>query len=437
MQFPMAIVFPFRALRYNSDLVALPDVVTQPYDKITPSMQKDYYARSPFNLVRIILGQRHLDDGEADNVYIRAAAHFREWRRDGILKADDSPSLYAYTQTFVAPGGSAPVTRRGFVALGKLEDYSENVVFRHEQTLSKPKSDRLNLLRATRAHCGQIFMLYSDSGEIDDLLATDAQPAIEVDDEYGVVHRVWQVSDGERIAQVQLAMRDKKLIIADGHHRYETALNYRDERLAGAVPSPEADAPYERVMMTFVNMESPGLVILPTHRVVHGLPNFSVEEFKSRILPYFNVDEADPAIDAGRAAVQLREAGRISNVFLAVTISRAMLLHTPKCVGSALFGDLSLRQQELDVVLLHKCLLEGVLGISEEAIRNQDHVSYYRDASEALALVRSGAAQIAFLMNPCRAAQVRDIAFAGELLPQKSTDFFPKLLSGLAIYALE
>lgn len=437
MQFPMASIFPFRALRYNPEVVALPDVVTQPYDKITPTMQKDYYARSPFNLVRIILGRRNLDDNEADNVYIRAAAHFREWRRDGILKADDAPSLYAYTQTFVAPGSAAQVTRRGFIALGKLEDYSAGVVFRHEQTLSKPKSDRLNLLRATRAHCGQIFMLYNDSGEIDNALATDAPPAIEVGDEYGVVHRVWQVSDSARIAQVQLAMRDKQLIIADGHHRYETALNYRDERLAGALPSPDANAPYERVMMTLVNMESPGMVILPTHRVVQGLPNFSVEEFKSRIKPYFNVEEADPAIDAGRAAVQLREAGRIGNVFLAVTKSHAMLLHTPKCVGSALLGDLSLRQQALDVVLLHKCILEGVLGISPEAIRNQDHVSYYRDAGEAMALVRSGAAQIAFLMNPCRAAQVRDIAFAGEVLPQKSTDFFPKLLSGLAIYALE
>jgi len=189
-------------------------------------------------------------------------------------------------------------------------------------------------------------------------------------------------------------------------------------------------------MMTFVNMNSPGLVILPTHRVVHGLPAFSPDTFQSTTKTYFNVEEVDPSVDAVRTTAILREAGHVGTAMLAVTVSGVFLLHTPKAPIS-MFPGLSVRQQFLDVVQLHKVLLEGVLSLSEESIRNQQNLSYVRDAGEAISTVRSGAANIAFLMNPCRMEQVRDIAFAGEVLPQKSTDFFPKLLSGLTIYALD
>ena len=431
----MATISPFRALRYARERVAASRVVTQPYDKITPEMQERYYEASPYNLVRIILGKRQPGDGEGDNVYTRAAASFQTWRQAGILCPDPEPSLYAYSQSFTVPGTRTRAERRGFIGLGRIEEYSGGIVFRHEQTLAKPKADRLDLLRATRAHFGQIFMLYCGSGEVDVLLASSSAPDIEVTDEYSVLHRVWKVCDPAIIRQVQEYMHGQKLIIADGHHRYETALAYRNERRA-AVTNPAA-APYDFVMMTFVDMNRPGLVILPTHRIVFGLPSFSSAQFQADARRFFNVEEADAGIDAARGIAILREAGHAGTALLAVTADRAFLMHTPKERGTSRFAGFSLRQQALDVVQLHKGLLEGVLKISEEAVRNQQNVSYCREAEDGLAQVRSGQAQIALLMNPVRMEQVRDIAFAGEVLPQKSTDFYPKLLSGLTIYALE
>jgi uncharacterized protein (DUF1015 family) len=439
----MALISPFQAWRYAPERIPVQQVVTQPYDKITPAMQERYYQSSPYNLVRIILGKRLPGDGDTENVYTRAAASFQNWRQTGVLRRDPEPSIYRYSQTFRVPGGvlgdQGRAERRGFIGLGPIEEYSAGVVFRHEQTLAKPKADRLELLRANRAHFGQIFMLYSGAGKVDTLLDSAAPPDfdIEVTDEYDVVHRVWKISDASVIASVQDQMRDRKLIIADGHHRYETALTYRNERRAEADTGAGVPAPYDSVMMTFVDMDRPGLVILPTHRVVFGLPSFSAAQFQAETRRFFNVEEVDAAIDAARATAILRQEGLAGTALLAVTAGRAFLLHSPKAIGTRVFGNLSLRQQALDVVQLHKCLLEGVLKVSEEAIRNQQNVSYCREAAEALAQARSGKVQVAFLMNPVRMEQVRDIALAGEVLPQKSTDFYPKLLSGLTIYALE
>jgi len=444
----MAHIKPFRALRYDPARVSISSVATQPYDKITPEMQERYYAASPYNLVRIILGKRSASDGPNDNPYTRAANSFREWRTDGVFLQDADPSIYRYTQRFTAPGEKVDLERRGFIAVGKVEDYSAGVVFRHEQTLAKPKADRLDLLRATRAHFGQIFMLYSDpSGEIEKALAPTAAPVSEMRDEYGVLHQVWKISDPGIVKLVGEKMQDKKLIIADGHHRYETALNYRNERRSaaaaagagnghGSAHSSHEPAPYEFAMMTFINMDSPGLLILPTHRVVHGLSAFSLESLRQKAAEFFSVEEVDAGIDASRATAILKEGAHTGTALLAVGRNRVFLLSRPKAPASV-FGGLSLRQQGLDVVQLHKCLLEGALGISEEAIRNQQNVTYIRDAAEAMKTVRDGKADVAFLMNPAKMSQVRDIAFGGEVLPQKSTDFYPKLLSGLAVYALE
>src|SRR6202023_3359206 len=258
----MADIHPLRALRYDLQRVSASQVVTQPYDKITPAMQERYYAASPYNLVRIILGRREPKDSPRNNVYTRAAAYGRQWRSDGIFRLDSEPSIYVYSQAFTPPLGSK-FERRGFIALGRVEDYSAKVVFRHEQTLSKPKADRLDLLRATSAHYEQLFLLYEDSGEIDSLLQPklSAAPTIDVADEYSVAHRVWQIFDPGIIASVQEKMRDKKLVIADGHHRYETALNFRDECRAAAGGGSNSQASYEFVMMTFVNMNDPGLLV--------------------------------------------------------------------------------------------------------------------------------------------------------------------------------
>jgi uncharacterized protein (DUF1015 family) len=440
----MADIRPFQALRYNLQRVAPSQVVTQPYDKITLAMQERYYAASPYNLVRIILGRREPSDNTVENVYSRAAGYARDWRRQDIFRQDSTASIYACSQIFTSPTNGAKHERRGFIALGRVEDYSAKVVFRHEQTLAKPKADRLDLLRATRTHFEQLFLLYEDSGEIDSLLAPapDAAPTIDVTDEYGVANRVWQISDPTVIAAVQNAMASKKLVIADGHHRYETALNFRNENRAAANGSGTAnpnsnEAPYEFVMLTFVNMNDPGLIVLPTHRVVHSLKSFSADEFQRTAREFFAIEVIEAAIDAAKATALLRDRGQAGTTFLAVAKDHAYLLHSPKAATAKFFSGLSSQQQSLDVVQLHKCLLEGVLRLSEESIRNQENLSYLRDAGEAMAQVRKGEADIAFLMNPCPVQKVRDIAFAGEVMPQKSTDFYPKLLSGLTAYALD
>ncbi len=434
----MAKIYPFRALRYDPARVNVADAVTQPYDKITPAMQERYYNLSPYNLVRIILGKRE-PDSPSDNVYTRAASYLSQWRSEGVLKPEAEPSIYAYSQCFAVPGSSSheQFERRGFIALGKVEDYSEAIVHRHEQTLSGPKTDRLNLLRATHAHFGQIFMLYEDTQQLVEaaLFSGSAAPDVDISDEYGVRHRLWRVSDAAIVCRVQEAMLNKKLIIADGHHRYETALNYRNERRAaagGEIP----DAPYERVMMTFVNMSATGLLVLPTHRVVFGLDSFNLSSFLGSVAPYFEAEKLG-ALSIPQAIEKLGDAGEKRTALLGVTDEGVVLLKSKPGTADSLMPGFSPRQRELDVVQLHKVILENVLGISEEAIRNQTNIRYIRDANEAAEEARNGHANVSFLMNPVRIDQVRDIAFAGEVLPQKSTDFYPKLLTGLTIYALE
>ena len=462
----MADIYPFRALRYDSNRVSPSSVVTQPYDKISPAMQDRYYDASPYNLVRIILGKSTAHNNDADNVYTRAAASLKNWRREGVLQQDPKPAIYYYTQRFTVPASAigahgAPVEfeRRGFIAAGRIHDYTDGVVFRHEQTLAKPKSDRLNLLRTTKAHFGQIFMLYSDPhDEIGMLLensvlevspggtrqsAADAvlsvEPDIAVTDEYGVFHRVWCVSDPKVVEAVQKKMQDKKLIIADGHHRYETALNYRNERRAAAT-SPHKPkegsngAPFELVMMTLVNMDSRGLVILPTHRVVHSLKNFEREKFLERARKFFEVVPFSGSCEQKMA--RLHEAGGHGTTLLAASGDECFLMHFRPDSADEVLKSVPQLQRQLDVVALHKVVLEHVLGLSEESIRNQENISYHREPEEALKKVKEGA-NIAFLMNPIKMEQLREITFAGGVLPQKSTDFYPKMLSGLTIYDVE
>lgn len=446
----MARIFPFRALRYNLAQVSAQDVVTQPYDKITPAMQQGYYQRSAYNLCRIVLRMPELFDKEGD-IYANAARDFAAWREAGILEQEQQPCIFGYSQRFSVPGQAGVVReRRGLIALGELYDYSQGVVFRHEQTLSKPKSDRLNLLRATRAHFGQIFMLYSDPARsAEEVLfgngAGATLPDIEVTDEYGVLHRVWRVSDPAKISMAAAAMDDKKLIIADGHHRYETALAYRKERAPawtaescermGGAGLPQPAYPAAAAMMTFINMDSEGLVILPTHRIVFGLAGFAAGALLEKARQYFEIEELAER-DAAAAMARL---GAIQGktAFVVVT-GRGWTLLTakPEAVAEAL-PHVPARQRKLDVVQLHGVILEKLLGISAEAMREETHLRYVRDAAEATDAVSRGEANAAFLMNPVTLEQLREVAFAGEIMPQKSTDFYPKLLSGLAIYALD
>ena len=432
----MAEIFPFPALRYDPEKVRLEDVVTQPYDKITPEMQEKYYRSSPYNLVRIILGRPEGAETSTKNRYTQAAECLKKWRETGIF-AQDPPSIYAYSQRFLVPGTSQLVERRGFIAAGRLYEYAEKVVYRHEQTLAKPKSDRLNLLRATHAHFGQIFMLYSDPAQtIDSLLfGDDRYEWQEIKDEYGVLHRLRRVHDPATLNIVKAEMADRKMIIADGHHRYETALNFRsDASLNGNRLLCENAA---KVMMTFVNMDSPGLVILPTHRVVFGLPGFEAETWLTAARELYWVRELGN-IGPQEAVKTLQDSGKKAISFIASVRSTNFLLTAKSGSSDQISNDFSSRQRKLDVVHLHALLLEKVLGISRQQILDQQHIRYVRDAEEALRLVKTDpSVNVAFLMNPVAIEQVREIAFAGEVLPQKSTDFYPKLLSGLTVFSLD
>jgi uncharacterized protein (DUF1015 family) len=287
-------------------------------------------------------------------------------------------------------------------------------------------------------------MLYSDPAcSVEKILYQDAGPAeAEITDEYGVLHRLWRVSDPAAINMLTTSMADRKLIIADGHHRYETALNYSREH-APASPTkaesstsqlPQPPYPEAAVMMTFVNMDCDGLVILPTHRVVHSLPNFSPDAFARAAAEFFTV-EALPTADASDYIATLSK--QQGTAFVAVTRTGALLLrYKPEAVAAAL-ASLPERQRRLDLTQLHSILLDRLLGLDAEKVREQTNIRYLRDSGDAVEQVRRGEADVVFLTNPVTMEQLREVAFAGDVMPQKSTDFYPKLLSGLTIYALE
>jgi len=441
----MAKIVPFAACRYNPARVKLQDVVTQPYDKITPAMQAGYYARSPFNLIRVEKGRAEAGDTAESNVYTRAAQTLEDWIAKGILVQDPSPAVYAYLQEYESPLTGERKLRKSFIALGRLEDYSAGIVFRHERTLAAPKADRLELLRHTRTQTGQLFMLYDDpSGRLDTLLERFSRmpTSYEAADEFGVIHRLWPIVDRETIDHIVAFMADKKLVIADGHHRYETALAFREEcRAALAQPSP--NAPHEFAMMTFVNLRSDGLTILPTHRVVFGLPHFDFAGFRKRVQPYFDC-YAYPFVNSSEQASAEQQFRRDvfqptrrnaigayagSAFYLFLLRGNASLEHW--------IADASPAQRQLDVVLLHRLILEKGLDISTEAVTEERHIRYEREVKAAVGAVDRGEAQIAFLLRPLGVTQVAEMALAGEVLPQKSTDFYPKLLSGLTLYRME
>ncbi len=443
----MAVVLPFAALRYNQGKVGgLVQVVTQPYDKITPEMQREYLRRGPYNLAHLVKGETQAGDGPADNVYTRAAAKLREWRAQGILQQRPAPAFYAYFQRFslLSPSsGAPPLTRKGFIALGRLEPYDSGVVFRHEQTLSAPKADRLELLRATRAHLESIMMLYSDPQRSVEAVLDEAArrpPAAQVEDEYGVLHQLWEVDDAGNVERIRQAMADQRLIIADGHHRYETALNFQRECRA-THPGREADCSF--ALMTYFNMDGEGIVILPTHRLLAGLPGWNQEEFLAKAAQYF-VPERFPFGDAGdhrQALARMQEAMRTAatpalGALFQKDAAFYCLQARSDLAWDQLLPDLTPAQRNLDVNILHRVALARCLAVDEESVKNERYLSYVRHWEEGVSPVRQGAAQACFFLNPVRIEQVREIAFAGQLLPQKSTDFYPKLLSGLALYPL-
>ena len=442
----MAEIFPFRAYRYNAARVEPAKVLTQPYDKITPAMAEKYAAASPYNLITIEKGKSLPTDTPENNVYTRAAKALDEWISAGVIVQDAVPSLYAYFQEYTVPGTNERQVRKGFITVARLEDYSAGVVFRHEQTLSGPKADRLELMRHTQVHTGQLFMLYNDSaGRVDALLdlAAHAPASVEVRDEYDVVHRLWPVADARSIEIIQRELADKKLVIADGHHRYETALAYRDECRARAGHQ-DRDAPYEKVMMTLFNTTGKGLTILPTHRVVANVPNFSFDRFHAALADLFDARKYpfESASDRSQAYQQFRRdlqtSGRAQRAVGVYAGGGAFYIFSLK-KGSdleTLLPSVSPAQRQLDVVLLHRLILERGLGITADAVKTEKNLTYEREMDTAVAEVDRGRAQICFLLNSVSVETVAEMAIAGEVLPQKSTDFFPKLMSGITMYRL-
>ena len=457
----MAHIFPFRAYRYNPERVDLSRVLTQPYDKITPQMQERYYQLDPHNLIRVEKGRAEESDTPANNVYTRAAKALEDWIAGGILLREPEPALYVYFQEYSLPGASARHVRRGFIALGRVEDYSAGVVFRHELTHAGPKKDRLELLRHTRAHTGQLFMLCPDrERRLDALLERHAKaaPVVEVTDEFGVGHKLWLVTSETAVAQFVAGMESKKLVIADGHHRYETALAYRDE-CRKKDPSAGPDAAHEKVMMTIFPLHSAGLTVLPTHRLVSGIPDFDLQKFRRAVEPYFEWYAYPFANEAGRV-IALEEFSRDlaghdtagpsrsdANARRAIGIypggqtdgSGAVYLFRLKSDAdlAELLPDVAPALHQLDVVILHRLILERGMGVTPEDVERGKYVAYERGMEQSIAAVDRGEAQMACLLNPVRAEQVSTLALSGQVMPQKSTDFYPKLLSGITIYRLE
>lgn len=439
----MAEIFPFRAASYS--LKAIPDlskVVTQPYDKITPEIQDRCYERDPHNLVRILLGRTEPEDNDKENVYTRASKTFERWMDEEILVPQRQAALYPYFQQYELPGRPGlRKLRKGFVGLTKLEEYSKGIVHRHEETHSGPKQDRLELLKSTRAHFGQLLVLYSDpEGEIERILdaATDHPAWMQLTDDYGVLHRLWRSRREQEILDIVAKMKDKPLIIADGHHRYETALAYRRLRQEQEAEDSRADF----VMMTFVRMESNGLTILPTHRLLHGLDSFHWEQFKKKAADLFELEEVDLSSAEREKEFQDRLAeARAERPTIGVRAAGAagglLMRLRPDIDLAKLLPDCPPEQRDLDVAILHHLVIERLLGITKEAVRKQTNIRYVREWDQGIKAVSSGEAQLCFFLNPTPIKKMVENALAGHPLPQKSTDFYPKLLSGLAIYWMD
>ncbi len=434
----MAEVRPFKGIYYDPSKVAVGKVVTQPWDVITPDIQDRYYSSDPRNIVRVIRGKEMPGDNETHNKFTRAGESFRQWLAECVLIRDDTDSLYIYTQTFRL--GQSEFTRRGLIAAVKIEDYESKVILPHENTFPSHNADRLHLLRETRANFGQIFVLYPDPEmTIPQFLARydSGTPLLSVRVN-GVTHSICRMTNRDDIRFVVEHMRDKQLFIADGHHRYHTALTYRDEMLPRLSEKGRREVSYR--MMTLVSMDDPSVTILPTHRAVRGLPNFSEERTFQQLHGLFDIQPIEnEASDLPPMLNRLRESAPLTTSFLVCLPGRKFSLIRLKhrtAAMEALPQELHPAVRQLDVTILHSLVIENILSLSPEAQESGEFIRYFREPADAVNTVETGQAQIAFLLNPTRVQQVRDVALAGQVMPHKSTDFYPKMLTGLILRKL-
>jgi uncharacterized protein (DUF1015 family) len=423
----MAKVFPFRAYRYNQEKIKeLEQVVTQPYDKIDSKQQDNYYNRSPYNIVRLILAKEN-------NRYQTAAKNLEEWIKDEILIRDQEPGIYIYNQEYEVDGEK--IIRKGFVALGEL-DAGEGVK-EHETTMEGPKADRLNLIRATEANFGHIFMLYSDpKNDINNLLSENmkSEPLITVKDEDQNIHKIWKLINSGLINEIKEKMISKNLYIADGHHRYQTALNYQKECLEKGWKADGVES-FNHRLMTFINMDDPGLRVLPTHRLVYGIKDFKIDLFLEKAAEDFEINEFKSKeemynyLDKNKDNKVFGFKAKMDKNYYAFKFENEEAL-------TEIEGEYSEIYKKLDVSILHNILLDKYLGIDKKALAAKSNLDYIRYRDNALTKLAEDKYQAAFILNPTSVEEVKKIADQDEKMPQKSTDFYPKLLTGLVINKL-
>ncbi|PKM82931.1 MAG: DUF1015 domain-containing protein [Firmicutes bacterium HGW-Firmicutes-14] len=428
----MATVLPFKGIRYNSTKVDVNEVITPPYDVIDSAGQEHFYEKNPYNVIRLELGKIFPEDDDKNNRYTRAAGFLREWLNSGILTHDDKPSVYLYEQEFTARGEKK--VRSGYIAGIRANDYSKGEVLPHEETLPKHKADRLNLMKTTLANFSPIFGLYADRDYVVEKALNIAKgnrsPDIEVTDDTGVVNRLWVVSDEETLKSVVEQMTDKKIFIADGHHRYETAVNFGKEMAALGKDG------YDYLMICLVNLYNEGLVVFPTHRVIKNLNNLDIEKLLRDLTENFEVEILPEGISLREFINQLEARGEKTTSFGLYSGNSEYYLLSLKNEGkmdTLTMEGRSAAWRRLDVSILHTLILESLLGIGSRQRADESNLVYVRDEESAKQAVDSGSAQLVFFMNATRVEEVTEIATGGEKMPQKSTFFYPKVITGMVI----
>ena len=435
-------IIPFCGYRYNSSKVkSLDDVISPPYDQYKEGLDDRLYTRHPYNIARIIMNKETSSDSGQDNRYIRSQALLNQWIRDGVFLQDPVPGFYPYFQNYLVEGRER--CRRGFVALGEVTDYSERIVLPHERTLAKPKQDRLNLLRATLADTGLVFMLYSDpAGEVENLLdqAASSAPLMSALDLNEEVNQLWRITDTALTDKIREIMSNKSVIIADGHHRYEVAQMFKEEIKPRMSQDPRWGK-YQYKIMSFVRLESAGITIFPIHRLVHSIKNFSATTLIEHLKNSFVVEEypfvPDNQISTLDYLMTLsrkqQHAGANAFVVYLPSLRRFLLLKL-KAGGHEHVqwpADKSETWRKLDVSILQVMILGELLGITDQQLTDQSHLEYASQHDEAVRMVDQKGYQCAFLLNPTPVEMVRAVVEAGDILPQKSTHFHPKLMEGL------
>lgn len=430
-------ILPFQATFYDAARVGgLKDVVSPPYDVISESMRDELYALSPYNFCRVDYAKEAPPER-----YAVAGKTFSDWLSAGILTKDLSPGFYFHHHSFTLPDGRR-VTRKGFFAVRRLEAFGEGGVKPHEKTLDAPKQDRLLLMRATKTQLSPVFSLYSDP---ENRLNRRAEPLLKSTPLFdfttaeGERHRVWKTGDEGIVKLIDELIAPAPVFIADGHHRYETALNYRNEILAAHAGLPDAAA-VRYVLMYFCGMEDDGLVILPIHRALHGLGAFDTDGFLAKLSTLFTVKET-PSTDHEALARELELLGKDHHAYALVTKDRSksylVFLEHAKWLETAEAKEIPAELASLDVTVLHRAVLQGILGISEEAQARQDNIAYFKTAADTMKAVWEGSMDLGVLLNPTRIGEMREVALAGHKMPQKSTFFYPKIASGLLLHDVD